>query len=69
MVKDGAVVVDVGIHRIDDATKKSGFRLLGDVKFDEVAPKTSYISPVPGGVGPMTIASLLMNTLQAAALK
>lgn len=69
MVKEGAVVVDVGIHRIDDATKKSGFRLLGDVKFDEVAPKTSYISPVPGGVGPMTIASLLMNTLQAAALK
>ena len=69
MVKEGAVVVDVGIHRIDDTTKKSGFRLLGDVKFDEVAPKTSYISPVPGGVGPMTIASLLMNTLQAAALK
>jgi methylenetetrahydrofolate dehydrogenase (NADP+)/methenyltetrahydrofolate cyclohydrolase len=69
MVKEGAVVVDVGIHRIDDAAKKSGFRLLGDVKFDEVAPKTSYISPVPGGVGPMTIASLLMNTLQAAALK
>ncbi|WP_018345006.1 bifunctional 5,10-methylenetetrahydrofolate dehydrogenase/5,10-methenyltetrahydrofolate cyclohydrolase [Cytophaga aurantiaca] len=69
MVKEGAVVVDVGIHRIDDASKKSGFRLLGDVKFDEVAPKTSYISPVPGGVGPMTIASLLMNTLQAAALK
>jgi len=69
MVKEGAVVVDVGIHRIDDSTKKSGFRLLGDVKFDEVAPKTSYISPVPGGVGPMTIASLLMNTFQAAALK
>ncbi|MBC7450878.1 MAG: bifunctional 5,10-methylene-tetrahydrofolate dehydrogenase/5,10-methylene-tetrahydrofolate cyclohydrolase [Cytophagales bacterium] len=69
MVKDGAVVIDVGIHRMDDTTKKSGFRLLGDVKFDEVAPKTSYISPVPGGVGPMTIASLLMNTLQAAALK
>ena len=69
MVKDGAVVVDVGIHRIEDTTKKSGYRLLGDVKFDEVAPKTSYISPVPGGVGPMTIASLLMNTLQAAALK
>jgi len=69
MVKEGAVVVDVGIHRIDDASKKSGFRLLGDVKFDEVAPKASYISPVPGGVGPMTIASLLMNTFQAAALK
>jgi methylenetetrahydrofolate dehydrogenase (NADP+)/methenyltetrahydrofolate cyclohydrolase len=69
MVKEGAVVIDVGIHRIEDTTKKSGYRLLGDVKFNEVAPKTSYISPVPGGVGPMTIASLLMNTLQAAALK
>ena len=69
MVKEGAVVVDVGIHRIDDATKKSGYRLLGDVKFDEVAPKTSFISPVPGGVGPMTIASLLFNTFQAAASK
>jgi len=66
MVKEGAVVIDVGIHRIEDATKKSGFRLLGDVKFDEVAPKCSFITPVPGGVGPMTIASLLMNTLQAA---
>ncbi len=65
MVKEGAVVIDVGIHRIEDATKKSGFRLLGDVKYDEVAPKCSHISPVPGGVGPMTIASLLMNTLQA----
>jgi methylenetetrahydrofolate dehydrogenase (NADP+)/methenyltetrahydrofolate cyclohydrolase len=69
MVKEGAVVIDVGIHLIEDTTKKSGYRLLGDVKFNEVAPKTSYISPVPGGVGPMTIASLLMNTLQAAALK
>lgn len=65
MVKQGAVVVDVGITRIDDPTKKSGFRLLGDVKFDEVAPKCSYITPVPGGVGPMTIASLMMNTLLA----
>jgi len=65
MVKDGAVVVDVGIHRVEDATKKSGFKLLGDVKFDEVAPKCSAISPVPGGVGPMTIVSLMMNTLQA----
>jgi methylenetetrahydrofolate dehydrogenase (NADP+)/methenyltetrahydrofolate cyclohydrolase len=65
MVKDGAVVVDVGIHRVEDASKKSGFRLLGDVKFDEVAPKCSHISPVPGGVGPMTIASLMMNTLHA----
>lgn len=65
MVKEGAVVIDVGIHRIKDDTKKSGFRLVGDVKFDEVAPKCSYISPVPGGVGPMTIASLLMNTYKA----
>ncbi len=63
MVKDGAVVVDVGITRVVDETKKSGFRLLGDVKFDEVAQKCSYITPVPGGVGPMTIASLLKNTL------
>ena len=66
MVKEGAVVVDVGIHRIPDASKKSGFRLVGDVKFDEVAPKSSWIAPVPGGVGPMTITSLLMNTLKAA---
>lgn len=65
MVKEGVVVVDVGITRVDDPSKKSGFRLLGDVKFDEVAPKCSYITPVPGGVGPMTIASLMMNTLQA----
>jgi methylenetetrahydrofolate dehydrogenase (NADP+) / methenyltetrahydrofolate cyclohydrolase len=65
MVKDGVVVVDVGITRVNDATKKSGFKLLGDVKFDEVAPKCSFITPVPGGVGPMTIASLMMNTLQA----
>ena len=63
--KDGVVVVDVGITRVEDASKKSGFRLLGDVKFDEVAPKCSHITPVPGGVGPMTIASLMMNTLQA----
>ena len=66
MVKDGATVIDVGIHRIEDASRKSGFRLLGDVKFDEVAPKCAFISPVPGGVGPMTIASLLKNTLLAA---
>ena len=66
MVKKGAVVIDVGMHRVEDPTKKLGFRLLGDVKYDEVAPKCSHISPVPGGVGPMTIASLLMNTLQAA---
>ncbi|MCB0786495.1 MAG: bifunctional 5,10-methylene-tetrahydrofolate dehydrogenase/5,10-methylene-tetrahydrofolate cyclohydrolase, partial [Flavobacteriales bacterium] len=55
MVKERAVVVDVGIHRMPDASRKSGFRLVGDVKFDEVAPKCSWISPVPGGVGPMTI--------------
>lgn len=69
MVKEGATVIDVGIHRIEDASKKSGFRLLGDVKFDEVAPKCAHISPVPGGVGPMTIASLLKNTLLAVKLK
>lgn len=68
-VKEGAVVVDVGITRVDDASKKSGFRLLGDVKFDEVAPKCSFITPVPGGVGPMTIATLMTNTLQAIELK
>jgi len=66
MVKEGAVVVDVGIHRIMDPTKKSGFRLVGDVNFEEVAPLCSWISPVPGGVGPMTITSLLLNTLKAA---
>ncbi len=65
-VKDGAVIIDVGITRVADETKKSGFRLLGDVNFDEVAEKCSFITPVPGGVGPMTIASLLMNTLQSA---
>lgn len=69
MVKEGAVVIDVGIHRIEDPTKKSGFRLIGDVKFDEVASKASAITPVPGGVGPMTIASLLYNTLLAAERK
>lgn len=66
MVKDGAVVIDVGTTRVPDATKKSGFRLNGDVKFDEVAPKCSFITPVPGGVGPMTICSLMRNTLAAA---
>jgi methylenetetrahydrofolate dehydrogenase (NADP+)/methenyltetrahydrofolate cyclohydrolase len=66
MVKEGTVVIDVGITRVPDATKKSGFGLRGDVKYDEVAPKCSYITPVPGGVGPMTRASLLMNTLLAA---
>jgi len=66
MVKEGVVVIDVGITRVKDDSKKSGYRLVGDVKFDEVAAKSSYITPVPGGVGPMTIASLLMNTLSAA---
>ena len=65
MVKDGAVVIDVGTTRVLDATRKSGFRLNGDVKFDEVADKCSYITPVPGGVGPMTICSLMKNTLAA----
>lgn len=65
MVKDGAVIVDVGTTRVADATHKSGFRLKGDVKFDEVASKCSYITPVPGGVGPMTICSLMKNTLAA----
>jgi methylenetetrahydrofolate dehydrogenase (NADP+)/methenyltetrahydrofolate cyclohydrolase len=64
MVKEGAVVVDVGINRIDDPSTKSGFRIVGDVSFAEVAPKTSAITPVPGGVGPMTIAMLLSNTLK-----
>lgn len=66
MVKDGAVVIDVGTTRVPDPTRKSGFRISGDVDFDNVAPKCSYITPVPGGVGPMTICSLMMNTLQAA---
>ena len=65
MVKEGAVIVDVGTTRVPDASRKSGFRLNGDVKFDEVAPKCSYITPVPGGVGPMTICSLMKNTLAA----
>jgi methylenetetrahydrofolate dehydrogenase (NADP+)/methenyltetrahydrofolate cyclohydrolase len=65
MVKPGATVIDVGTTRVPDATRKSGFRLCGDVKFDEVAPLCSYITPVPGGVGPMTICSLMKNTLKA----
>ena len=65
MVKDGVVIVDVGITRVPSTETKSGFRLKGDVKFDEVAEKSSFITPVPGGVGPMTIVSLMMNTLQA----
>lgn len=66
MVKEGATVIDVGTTRVPDASRKSGFRLCGDVKFDEVAPKCAYITPVPGGVGPMTIVSLMLNTLLAA---
>jgi methylenetetrahydrofolate dehydrogenase (NADP+)/methenyltetrahydrofolate cyclohydrolase len=69
MVKDGVVVIDVGITRVKDETKKSGYRLQGDVNFEDVAPKSSYITPVPGGVGPMTIAALLKNTFRACALK
>ena len=65
MVKEGAVIIDVGTTRVPDASKKSGFKLTGDVKFDEVAPKCSFITPVPGGVGPMTIVSLMKNTLLA----
>lgn len=66
MVKDGAVIIDVGTTRVPDASRKSGFRLCGDVDFDTVAPKCSYITPVPGGVGPMTICMLMRNTLLAA---
>ena len=65
MVKEGAIVIDVGINRISDSSKKSGSRLVGDVDFENVASKCSWITPVPGGVGPMTIATLLQNTLQA----
>ena len=65
MVKKGAVIIDVGINRVDDASKKRGYRLVGDVDYDSVAPKSSFITPVPGGVGPMTVVSLLMNTLRA----
>ncbi|MCI5814373.1 MAG: bifunctional methylenetetrahydrofolate dehydrogenase/methenyltetrahydrofolate cyclohydrolase FolD [Bacteroidales bacterium] len=65
MVKEGAVVIDVGTTRVPDATRKSGFRLSGDVDFDAVAPRCAYITPVPGGVGPMTICSLMKNTLSA----
>ena len=65
MVKEGAVVVDVGIHRVEDATKKNGYRVIGDVKHSEVDHKCSWVTPVPGGVGPLTIVSLLQNTLQA----
>lgn len=65
MVKEGVVIIDVGINRVDDASRKRGYRLVGDADFEGVAPKSSYITPVPGGVGPMTITSLLMNTLKS----
>lgn len=68
MVKEGVVIIDVGITRLPDETKKKGYRLVGDVKFDEVSKKASFITPVPGGVGPMTISSLLMNTMNATKL-
>ncbi len=69
MVKDGAIVIDVGITRVPDATKKRGYAIKGDVQFDTVAPKCSYITPVPGGVGPMTIAALMKNTYNACLAK
>jgi methylenetetrahydrofolate dehydrogenase (NADP+)/methenyltetrahydrofolate cyclohydrolase len=65
MVKEGVAVIDVGINRVEDASKKRGYRLVGDVEFDAVAPKASHITPVPGGVGPMTVAMLMHNTLRA----
>ena len=65
MVKEGAVVLDVGINSVEDSTRKRGYRLVGDVDFEGVAPKCSYITPVPGGVGPMTVTSLIMNTLKS----
>lgn len=65
MVREGAVVIDVGINRLNDPSKKSGFRLVGDVDYENVAPKCSFITPVPGGVGPMTVTSLLLNTWKA----
>ena len=69
MIKEGATVIDVGIHRVKSDKTKSGYRLIGDVDFDEVSKKAAYITPVPGGVGPMTIAALLLNTLKAAKSK
>jgi methylenetetrahydrofolate dehydrogenase (NADP+)/methenyltetrahydrofolate cyclohydrolase len=69
MVKEGVVVVDVGITRVADASKKSGYALKGDVHFETVAPKSSWITPVPGGVGPMTIAALLKNTFRSCTMK
>ena len=69
IVKEGAIIIDVGITRVADATKKSGFKLKGDVDYENVAPKCSYITPVPGGVGPMTIAALLKNTFKSCIMK
>ena len=69
MVKEGAVIIDVGITRVADSTKKSGYKIAGDVDFENVSPKCSFITPVPGGVGPMTIAALMKNTFKACALK
>jgi methylenetetrahydrofolate dehydrogenase (NADP+)/methenyltetrahydrofolate cyclohydrolase len=69
MVRDGAIVIDVGISRVADPSKKRGYSIRGDVNFDEVAPKASYITPVPGGVGPMTIAALMKNTFKASTAK
>jgi methylenetetrahydrofolate dehydrogenase (NADP+)/methenyltetrahydrofolate cyclohydrolase len=69
MVKEGAVVIDVGITRVEDTTRKSGFRLKGDVDYEKVAPRSSWITPVPGGVGPMTIAALLKNTYRSCEMK
>jgi methylenetetrahydrofolate dehydrogenase (NADP+)/methenyltetrahydrofolate cyclohydrolase len=68
MVKPGAVVIDVGINRVDDPTAKRGYRIVGDVRFEEVRAVASHLTPVPGGVGPMTIAMLLANTVRAARL-
>jgi methylenetetrahydrofolate dehydrogenase (NADP+)/methenyltetrahydrofolate cyclohydrolase len=69
MVRDGVVVVDVGINRVDDASSPKGYRIVGDVDFDAVAPRCSLITPVPGGVGPMTVAMLMSNTLAAFRLR
>ena len=69
MVRDGAVIVDVGINRIEDKTAEMGYHLVGDVDFDAVMPKASRITPVPGGVGPMTIAMLMHNTVRAAKMR
>ena len=69
MVKEGAVMIDVGITRVEDSSRKSGFRLKGDVQYETVAPKCSWITPVPGGVGPMTIAALMSNTFLSCKMK